>query len=633
MAEIILTPEDFTFDEDKLEIVSGDELQIKLSIENATIFTDFDSDLGYTYNSSLAEFALSQLRQIDQTPANAVIAALFNTNINANWRKDAGVLTGTANGSPTISGGKVVCASGANGVYVNITNDHVSTIKAKWTPPYSGAPSTNRNIFGIQEASGTANRILLTHSPSGDNFRITLSNSVGTAIYTAVTIGASGVNVTAGVEEILELSIDNVTGVIRLFRNDNLHGTLTPGPWSFTANAARLYIGAMPTIYNSANASFRDLVFFSTVQHTSGPISSAYTLPATIYAASTINAPTYTYDGLGSVLAIVSFAVTVSNEPRFTISIDGADHVYWDGSSFSESNETYAQASTASEFITNLPSLNVDGGTIADLNIYFNDSNDQMSLDDLTLIYSVNGGYFQDAPFATTVNNLNADCIRSIFNDNALKTIINEDSLDSIGISIIADGIEKYYDVSEWVANSNDSDNTNSLDELTDEVLQALGVTNTFKLRIYFISGDGSSSPSLTQITVDFCFNPPDIGDNIKTIDIYSYERYSDKTVQVGAKVYAYPLDEAYYIDENTNIAVDKTPVLEADAIVDPNDGSWSRPLIASNRLKRFKDNTSNVPYVFERISPAGKISYVVAYVAGIEGESVKLETLTKVTQ
>src|SRR5690606_30672856 len=104
-------------------------------------------------------------------------------------------------------------------------------------------------------ATGNADRCLLSHSPSGNNLRVTLSDSSGVQIYLAEAIGGS-FSVTANEQYEIELNVDSINGVIRLFINGNLHGTLNPGSWARDTNQARFYLGAMPTIYNTADASF-----------------------------------------------------------------------------------------------------------------------------------------------------------------------------------------------------------------------------------------------------------------------------------------------------------------------------------------------------------------------------------------
>lgn len=612
---------DLTFTPGEVE-VKNSKLQLALSVMNNTVLADMSNDTGFTYDPTKAEFLLGVLQQVDQSPLDSILANTFNQ-FDLNWHKIGGSIMGNLNGSPTIESNGLLC-SGAEGVYYNVTNDTIKTIRIRYTPNYSGAPATEVNIFGVQEASGINNRVVVSHSPTNDNFRLTINDNVGASIFNNQVISGNNVNLVAGTEYILEINIASNSGRVTFYIDDTRVGNFNTAGWIFGVTPVRLYVGAMPTLLNTSDATFEDLLYFNQLVHVAPTISSAYTVPPFIYAASQVDIPQFAHSGPGTVLGIVSFLATVVREPRFTLSVDSGPHLYWNGSAFINSNETYLQASTASEFETNLPLLNVKGALTGDFKIYFPDSNDISSIDILSVTYSVNGDYPLTNPRVTVNSTINTDGVLSFIAD------LDENSFDEIRFAFIVDGVEKYYDsISDsWIANSSLYDKANTIDDLTNNVFTKLSVTNNLKLVLYLHSDDGSSTPTITSATITFNFDAPDITDLIETIDVFSYELYSNNEVQVGAKVFAYPLEDSYYEGENANITIERVPTNDSEALVDSEDGSWEISLIPSKFLKRFSDNTTNVPYLFERIAPNGKKTFLIAYVDGID--RVKLEELKR---
>lgn len=257
------TPSNYTLNNAKIDGAGALDL---IPHPNRIFSNTFDDDTGFTYDNSLSQFIAGILEQKDKTPAGSRLAALYDTTVNSNWNKD-GTLAATLNGAPTIVTGRLQCF-GAQGLSYSVTNSGVGAIKFKYKPNYTGSPSTNRNVIAIANTATGNSRIMLSHSPSGDNFRIFVTDSTGVVVFTATTIGGSNINLSAANTYEMELNWSNLTGNIRLFVNGALHGTLTAAPWTHGVGAASLYVGANALSYNTSNASYEDLVFFNSVQHT-----------------------------------------------------------------------------------------------------------------------------------------------------------------------------------------------------------------------------------------------------------------------------------------------------------------------------------------------------------------------------
>ncbi len=131
---------DFTFDSSKVEF-TGSLAQLKLQQAALSFNETFDSDTGFTYDSSKAEFTGGLVQQLDTRPTNSIFGATYSTDEDLSWANFA-TLTAILNGTPTVSGGKLVC-TGSQGVsydQMNLSNNGVGTVKFKYTPNYSGGP-------------------------------------------------------------------------------------------------------------------------------------------------------------------------------------------------------------------------------------------------------------------------------------------------------------------------------------------------------------------------------------------------------------------------------------------------------------------------------------------------------------
>lgn len=451
----------------------------------------FDDDTGFTYDALNAEFVAGKVQQVDKTPANSVFAALFDTVINANWHK-TGVVTAALNGVPSIVSGRLQCF-GVQGADFGVTNSGIGTIKFKYKPNYTGAPSTNRNMIMIANAATGNSRVALTHSPSGDNFRLALIDSAGATLISTATIGPSNINLSAATTYEVELAWDNVAGVIRLFLNGALHGTATPGAWAHGTSAARVYIGANATIYNSANASFEDLVFFSNVQHTAG-YAAGYTLPAFIYSESKIDGPFFTYTGLGTIVSADDGVVAETGAPRYTVGLQ-----YWDGAAWSVSDGSYAQANSFATLLANLAALVVTGASVVPWSVIFPDTNTLSSVDSFSVEvtgqkYAAEGSLTTNTPFVA----------REILDFQSDESLLPANT--SILYIIWANGIEKYHDGASWVVSDGTSAQANTLAEVQANIDSLLAVNSNVKIKVVMTSSTQNVSPEVDSMSLTYDF-------------------------------------------------------------------------------------------------------------------------------
>lgn len=510
----------FTFDSERIEFVSGGGVTLSLREAALTFTESFDSSTGFTFDSSLIEFAGGVMRQKNRTPASSVMAAKYETTANLNWRNDGGSLSGTLNGSPTISGGRLIC-TGSQGVSYTRTSSAIETFKIKYTPNYTGAPPANINIVS-STGGGVLDRFLLTHSPSGDTFRITLNNSSGAVVVaTATTIG--GASLVAGTTYELEVSINSTAGTVRLFINGVANGTLSPGAWARGGVSRSYYVGADNTaIYNRAEASFDDFIHFSNEQHTSG-YTPGYTLVDTLYGATTPTLPVFNHVGVGSIVSLTSLTVTETDSPRYTIALDGGSQQYFNGSAWANSDSSYAQANSRVDFNANIASLSGQSGALSvTLQVAFTNTNTQGSVDALTLSHQGHDGYYTDNPTVTPKTKFDADEINSV---TELSTIASG-SLDLVKYILAVDNVKYYHDGINWTTSDGTYAQSNTEVEVNTNATSLLGTALRGEICpvIFLHSDDGQTRPVLTSFEIDFSFFGGDAVD-LSTCTLFGYTR------------------------------------------------------------------------------------------------------------
>jgi len=161
----------------------------------------FSTSTGFTFNSSFVGFSSGSATQIVQIPTTAALMfSKFSVTGSADMKwASSGVLTGTKNGTPTVTGGLLDCTGTAQkGVYWNNANIAANAtqgaLKVKYTPNYSGGPSTNINVLGFHASTGNLDKMLLTNSPSGNKYVDTLGKNQTFTLGSAVIPNTSTVS-------------------------------------------------------------------------------------------------------------------------------------------------------------------------------------------------------------------------------------------------------------------------------------------------------------------------------------------------------------------------------------------------------------------------------------------------------
>lgn len=463
---------------------------------------DFADDTDFTYDSDYSEFSSGQVQQKDQRQTGATFGVSYTANINGSWGD--GVLTGTATGGASVSGGKLDLTGG--GVkYVdydadaNADSQQVGCVRLKYTPNYNGSPPTDYPVFSILKADGDTNNIIMFRHETSGIWKIYIEDYIGALIMSASLPSWSA---TLGVEVELELNWDLTTGATRLFIDGTQWGTTQTDTGTRDSNITVLRIGSNYSGVQNMNAYIDDILIFPTVQHTSN-YTSGYTVVDYVYAETEVLLPEMEYTGVGTLVAVTDFVTSFGGSPRITLEIGrSGDELYWDGAQWAVSNETYDQATDPATFAANVASLPVTGEIYGQFKIYFTNSNNQSSFDNLLITLTAQI-YPIDDPYIISNVSIGIDNIDSI-----TEAVTKTGSDDISRVCIIA-GSPYYYDGASWVTSDYSYAQSNSASEIIaaiDALDDIIGNGATFAMAYIFHSNDGSTTPSITTDIIVYDF-------------------------------------------------------------------------------------------------------------------------------
>jgi len=517
--------------------VSGGVGKLGLVDNPGQIFSNaFTNDTGFTYDNTMAEFTGGLVRSKDQRPANAILAATYTSSVDLSWASFS-PLTGTLSGTPIISGTKLVC-TGAQGVYYSNAAigaiQNIGTMRAKYTPNYTTSPPTNVNILTLWNGSNSDDRIVLTNSPSGNNLRLTVSDSTGTSIVGTAAIGGAWAP-TAGQEYEFLLTWDTSTGTFRLFIDGVLHGTITVGAYTRSTSAIRFAVGANASVYNVAEGSFADAVLYSTVLFTSG-YTPGYTLTETAYLESKIDGPNFSYTGIGTVVSVDDATFTESGAPRYLVG-----GLYWNGSAWVASDGSYAQANDSTTLVANLGALDLGGGVLP-WSVIFPSSNTQASIDDFSI--EVTG---QQYAAEGSLETNNAFVAREFTDFQAEESAPGSTAIKYI---FVINGIEYYHNGTDWVISDGSATQANTLAEVQANVATLLSLNSNCKIKVV-MTGDQTETPEIDSVTVTYDFGAIEPAAPTQC-QVYGFLKDSENNPIANAVVTAQPNRE---IDEYVEAA------------------------------------------------------------------------------
>jgi len=581
------TPTNYTYDTDKVEITGG-KAQLKLTDNAGETFTeDYADDTDFTYDSDKAEFDSGQVQQKSQSQANATFGATYTTDIDGSWGD--GTLKGTAAGGASVSGGKLDLRGGGvkNVVYDAVGNSNfvqTGTIRWRYTPNYSGTPAANRYLFAIGMAAGNNNLLYMYHSNTARLYFICYNSSGAAILNTFFDTWTTGV---AGTEYEFELNMDFTTGDVRLFIDGVQKSTTKSAIGTRSNTATKMVIGSSINGAATSDCYMNDVVVFNTVQHTAN-YTPGYTLADDLYAETKVDLPQFSYSGVEAIQALTAFAETGTGTPRYILNGE-----YWNGAAWAASDDSYAQASSAADVNTNIGSLTVADDI--DVSVVFPDGGTQNAVSNNVLTYT-GKIYPDDDPTVTFNSTIRMEGLEG-FDETASKT-----GSDEIKYILRKESTDYYWDGAAWSSSNGTYAQSNTAAEIETNKASFASLGTTVTVIAFLHSNDGSTTPELDQVTVEYDFSG-EASDDISICTVYGYQTDSEGNPSTAAVTATLTKDGVKYKD---NILIRKTLIT-----VTPNsEGYFELDLIETENMEgdvKYEITTGHRIYVKEIPNEASK--------------------------
>jgi hypothetical protein len=143
----------------------------------------YDISGNYIYDTSVTAVSGGIAKLKDLTPVNETFYASYNTDINGD--RGLGVLTGTAYGGATVSGGKLDCKTYGKyvdyGASANADSQQQGCIRFKIAPDFAGIGNKHR-YFTIYKQSGDYSNFIRIMQWHNGQMKIDIYDSSGVII-------------------------------------------------------------------------------------------------------------------------------------------------------------------------------------------------------------------------------------------------------------------------------------------------------------------------------------------------------------------------------------------------------------------------------------------------------------------
>jgi hypothetical protein len=431
-------------------------------------------------------------------PKQPTFYAGYDEDINGDW--GGGVLTGTAVGGASVSGGKldltygdiryVEYASAGNSVGLQ-----TGCVRFKVTPNYSGTPASSQSFCNIIEIAGSNNnRIAIGHASGTGNLFTFMFDNAGVSI-AAINWGVW--NPTLGTEYEIEAAWGLNGGGHRIFVDGTQFGTTDLTTGTRVAQTA-IRVGTNQSATATSNFAINDIIFFEYPQHLVNYTPSWTGILPYEYYGDVVTLPSFTYSGALTMTAWTNFVVTESNAPRYIM-----NNLYWTGAAWAATSNTWATANPAATVLANLATL-PNAATMTVKVVTNNNIATQMSIGDLTLTYT---GQIYDITGQSVVIDtaLNPTLLTGVAAYNSFTATVSETGSDTVTFALSSDdGVNyRYWNGLTWaisagVAQSNQQAiiNTN---------IGTFPITGEgIKVRVYLNSATGATTPNIGHLIINY---------------------------------------------------------------------------------------------------------------------------------
>ena len=478
------TPADYTLT--NINVNSNIASLAAVANPGQTFSQAFSSSSGFTLNSSYSQVTGGVLSQVNTRPANLNFYADWTVQLNGDY--------GTLSTTVTAHGGAAISGSALNlvgsGKYVNLQDGYspiqIGTIAFNYIPNYTGNPGIEQWLLSSTEATnGNKSLLQFTHETNG-NLLLAVYNTGSTPIVNA-NLGAF--SPTAGTAYTFTLQIDVTNGATKLFINGVQQGTTQAG--TGTRNASGFFAIGVSRLQTETgqNFSIKNFIVFDGFIVSPTNITP---IPITQYVGDIITLPAFNYAGVGSIVGFSGFTtVGDANAPGYIL-----NGLYWNGMAWVSSNGTYGQSNpkaTVALYISQLPNNNTLTIQVITLS-----QNAQMSITG-PLVVTYFGQIYSNGTIQSN-SSFTAEEILTFASD------FSESGYDSVTFALSVNGQLKYWDGSAWVNSNGSLAQTNTATLLNTNAPTLLSVNSMIKLFALLTSGDGSTSPDITTITIQYTF-------------------------------------------------------------------------------------------------------------------------------
>lgn len=496
------TAGNFAFDSTRIQF-NGSNASLKLIANPGLTFSQaLTSSAGFTFNATNTAIAAGVLSQKNQAPATLAAYIAWDSFLNVNYGTDGSTVT-PFNGAAINAG--VLDLTGSVNKYVQLPSAYVmgniGTIAFSYKPNYSGNPSGNQIMYGN---IGPNNYFALLHSQSVGHLQLTVTNSTGTAIINANNFGTW--SPVSGTTYTIVLQFDITNGATKLFINGVQFGSTVATTGVRTASASA-WVGSDGTPADgNPNFNISGFALYTSIVGPTG----LTPLPDNNYIGDTITFPTFTYPGIGSIVAFTGFTTAGDvNAPGYIL-----NGLYWNGMSWVSSNGSYAQSSPKATVATNIAAL-PNNNTLT-IQVITTTSTSQMSITGPLVVTYSGQIYPQTNP--TLVNNSGIDADLLL----AFAATTSSSGSDAVQFALIISGQDQYWNGSAWVASSGYGQSNIASDILAN--LAALNLTGgaAIQLKVYLHSASGLTTPNITNATISYDFREPVVGEPSRCL-VYAF--------------------------------------------------------------------------------------------------------------
>ncbi len=433
-----------------------------------TIF-DFTSPSDYTTtNITIAEAvaALSLIANPDQTFSQPFTSTSGFTYNSSNTSISGGILSQIKQEIiPTFTN------------LVNVTTG-IGTVTKN-----AGGSAWNAGATSVQQINGDGFvQITVGSNVTNQMIGLATSNPAGNYIDINYAIYFDGGNIS-----IYELGTSKSIGASTYTVGDVFQVIVEDGVITYTKNDVAIYTSLVSATFP---------MYFACAIFPQGEEVSGITLQdeQTDYLGDIITFPTFSYSGIGSIVSFTGFSSDGDlNSPGYIL-----NGLYWNGMAWVSSNNTYAQSNpidVISTYINQLPNNNA-----LTIKVITVTSSSPMSITGpVTITYS---GQIYPTLGGTIESN-------STFAAQELLTFaaaLAESGSDSVTFGLVVNNQLMYWNGSAWANSNGTLAQTNTAAVINTNAPTLLSVNSNVAVFALLISGTGSTTPSLTTMTVQYTF-------------------------------------------------------------------------------------------------------------------------------